>query len=308
MKKAVVTGATGFIGQWLVAELVRNHVEVIALVRPGNPQPITLPHQGLHCVPCDIQKKDDILNALQGLEIDVFYHLAWLGMNQVGDAELQIENILSIMRILDAMAEMNISTFVGAGSFGELEVTAEMHRPRKMDNPYYLYKAAKLAAHAMAKAKADIHGIRFLWPIITNAYGPGEKNQRLVQRTIRMLMNGQSPAFSSGEQIYDFVYVSDAAKAFYLLGEHGIGDERYIIGSGRARKLKLFFSELGEAINPAVSLQFDTLGYAAVDVPAEDFSIQTLVRDTGFQARISFAEGVRKTAQWIQTGAVQEDV
>jgi nucleoside-diphosphate-sugar epimerase len=136
--------------------------------------------------------------------------------------------------------------------------------------------------------------VTFFWPIITNIYGPGDLSPRLINTLIRKLLAGERPSLSEGNQLYDFVYISDAAHAFYLIGEKGQEFKTYVIGSGTARPLKEFLCILRDIVNPEVELGFGEFAYNGVYLPIEVFNICTLVQDTGFKIDTPFDEGVKR--------------
>lgn len=86
----------------------------------------------------------------------------------------------------------------------------------------------------MARAIAGSLGIDYIRAVISNIYGAGEKSPRLINTTIRKLLNGEHCAFSAGEQLYDFIYVTDAAKMFAALGDSGKSNKTYYIGDSIA--------------------------------------------------------------------------
>lgn len=104
-----------------------------------------------------------------------------------------------------------------------------------------MYTAAKICIHWMAKAGAA--GIRFFWPVITNAYSEGESSGRLINVTvIRKKLAGESPDLSKGKQLYDFVHVSNVGRAFYLIGLKGVDGTNYTIGSDELKLLREFLT------------------------------------------------------------------
>lgn len=306
MKKAIVTGATGFIGKYLVNKLVEEGVEVIAVVRKnskGIPEIRSLP---IRIIECDGIDFDQLPQLISDRDVDVLFHLAWQGVSDA-DAKkdaIQIQNIASTLKLIDAAKNMSIQTFVGAGSLHEAEAVEEMRENKVISNLGYMYKTAKLAAHWMGKAKAGNAGIRFFWPLI-NTYGEGEKSNRLINMLIRKIMIGEEPALSDGSQYYDFVHVSDVACALYLIAEKGKDGSNYVIGSGNAKPLKEFLEEAGKIANNMTEKQPVALGFGqmksnVVKLPKEVFDVKNLMDDTCFCPSIPFDEGIRRTAEWIK--------
>ena len=100
--------------------------------------------------------------------------------------------------------------------------------------------------------------------------------------------------------MWDFLYVSEVARAIRLIGERGIPGKAYGIGSGEYRPLREYIEMIRDIVNPNLSLGIG-------DVPAmsqQSFSscvnIYDLIRDTGFRPQVSFVEGISKTINWFR--------
>ena len=164
----------------------------------------------------------------------------------------------------------------------------------------YIYGSGKLVAHTMCKSVAADTGIDLVWAKITNAYGAGEVSPRFVNSTIRKILHGEPLQFTSGTQNYDFVYVTDVARAFYLIGENGKPFCDYLIGSSQARPLREFVLEMKRSLAPDREFVFGDVPFTGIDLPLSTFDCSQTEQDTGFRAEISFFDGVRKTMEWIR--------
>lgn len=306
MKKAIVTGATGFIGSSLVRELIKQNVEVISIVRKGTSNINAIQDLPIKIVECDISDYIMLPNLIADRDIDVVFHVAWQGVSNqdVKNEEIQIQNLKSTLDLIEVMNIMKIRTFVGCGSLHEAESIIEMSEDKVISNLGYMYKATKLAAHWMGKAKCGNYGIRFFWPLI-NTYGEGEKSSRLINSVIRKILHGESPDLSMGNQYYDFVHVSDVARALLLIAEKGVDGTNYIIGSGKPKHLKEFLEIVGQIANNLyegdnIELGFGRITSNVISLPIETFDATKLFKDTGFKPQVSFKEGIERTAQWIK--------
>lgn len=304
MKKAIITGATGFIGSALVCELLSQGIEAIAIVRPGSLNINRLP-QGIRIVECNLNQFGRLPDLLSEHDVDVVFHTAWQGVSD-SDArkqEVQLQNLSATLELIDAADRMGIKSFVGCGSIHEEEALVEMAQDKIVTNLGLYYKSAKTAAHWMGKAKAGSLGIRFFWPLI-NTYGEGEKSARLVNTIIRKIFQNESPALSVGAQYYDFVHIRDVAHALYLIAQNGVDGTNYVIGSGAAKPLREFLEVVGRIANEIngsnIPLGFGKITSNVISLPKDVFDSEKLVRDTGFVPQISFEEGIRKTALWIR--------
>lgn len=301
MKTAVVTGASGFVGSYLVKELVANDYHVYAMVRPGTLNSNRLEGvKSLTLVPCDLKNLESLPKYISG-STDYFFHLAWCGVSGTDQSnyEIQLDNVHASLLAMDVAKQLGCTRFVGAGSIAEFECKKELEQCTEIRNQSNSYKVAKLAAHYYCKLKASSIGMDFLWPHLTNAYGAGEFSARLVNSVIRKLLRGEEPILTKADQLYDFIYVTDAARAFRLVAEKGISYQRYIIGSGKVQLLRNYLEELRDVVSPDASLGFNKHPYTGVYLDQKELFSETLYRDTGFLTDVSFGEGIRLTTQSI---------
>jgi len=107
--------------------------------------------------------------------------------------------------------------------------------------------------------------------------------------------------FTAATQNYDFVYVSDVAKAFYLVAEKGKPFCEYMIGSGNARPLKEFILEMVAACGPESKPLFGDVPFTGTNMSLSTFGIEAIKNDCGFTPDVSFAEGTKMTMDWLKT-------
>ena len=158
-----------------------------------------------------------------------------------------------------------------------------------------------MAAHMMCMSIAANIGIDIIWPKITNAYGVGEISPRMVNTTLRKCIKNEAPQFTAGTQNYDFIYIDDTARALRLIGENGKPFHEYLIGSSTARPLKEFLLEMKAAVAPDLNFIFGDIPFTGINLPLERFDCSKTEEDTGFRAKISFAEGCKKTIEWLKS-------
>lgn len=302
MKKAIVTGANGFVGGATLRELMRHDYEVWAVGHQDHFSNVP-EHPCVHKVSCDLADMKTLAEKIPAGEYDLFYHFAWAGSagSSRADTALQLQNAQWTVDALRAAKALSCRRFLAAGSIAELEAAAAARTQGNRPGLGYIYGTGKLAAHALCMSVAADLGIELVWPRITNAYGPGERSPRLVNTTIRKCIQGEVPQFTAGTQNYDFVYIDDVARAFRLIGERGKPFCAYLIGSSSARPLRRFLEEMQQAIAPALPFAFGDVPFTGTDLPLSAFDCAETERDTGFRAAIPFGEGCRRTADWWRT-------
>jgi nucleoside-diphosphate-sugar epimerase len=293
-------GGSGFLGSAVVKELVNNDVDVTVVVRSKNHAP-RLDGLDINIVECDLNNILNLPDLISSRGYDVFYQLAWSGLahEALTNYSLQILNIKWNMDCIESAAVLGCARFVGAGSISQYELGTLDGQISKHDK-HRVYKTAKLTCQYMGRAISETKGLDFFWPIITNIYGPGEVSPRLVNTMIRNMLAEKRQPLSEGNQYYDFIYITDAASAFYLIGKNGINHKTYVIAGGEVRPLKEHLCMLRDVVAPYSELGFGELEFNGIYLPKELYDITPLREDTGFSPKISFAEGVRLTAEWIK--------
>jgi len=302
MNKVIITGADGFVGSNTVDCFLSHGIEILAIGRTAIPKRLK-EDSNLKYLQCDISKPEDMLKNIQSNEYDTFIHFAWAG--SAGDARkdynLQMQNALNTVECLKIAKELGCNRFVCAGSIMEDEVEAVIHDQGSKPGMAYIYGMGKLFAHDMCKAVAADIGIDLVWPKITNAYGVGELSPRMVNTTLRKIINHEPLQFTAATQNYDFVYVTDVARAFYLIAKNGKPFCEYLIGSGNAKPLKEFLLEMQQALAPEQKCLFGDIPFTGKNMPLSSFDTSDTENDCGFKAEISFAEGTKKTLEWLKT-------
>lgn len=309
MKHAVITGPTGAIGVALIEKLIQEGVRISAVCRPGSERIKGLPKNDLlKIIECDVS---DLLNLPRLIKekCDIFYHFAWKGT--VGDARndmnLQVQNIKFAVDAVEAAKKLGCKTFIGAGSQGEYgRVSGVLHAntPVKPENGYGM---AKLCAGQMTKVLCQKYHIRHIWTRILSVYGPHDGKKTMIISAMNSLIKGQVPAFTKGEQKWDYLYSKDAANIMYLLGEKGKDQNTYCLGSGTARPLKEYIEILRKCVSPEGKIELGKIPYAENQVMYLCADILPIEQDLGYQCQYSFERGIEETYQWIKKEQYNEE-
>lgn len=300
MKKAVITGPTGAIGMALIQCLADNGTDVVAVVRPGSARADRIREsEHVSVVYCDLKELDRLPSLIEG-GADVFYHFAWDGT--FGDSRnnmyLQNNNVKYALDAVDAAYELGCKTFIGAGSqaeYGRYEGDLNASVPAFPENGYGI---AKLCAGQMTRIACQQKGIRHIWTRILSIYGPYDGDKTMVSSTIIKLMNSEKPSCTKGEQMWDYLYSKDAARAFMMLADGGVDGRVYCLGGGIARPLKDYINLIRDAVGNDVEIGFGDIPYSDKQVMHLCADIKELTKDTGFTPIYTFEQGIGETVGW----------
>jgi nucleoside-diphosphate-sugar epimerase len=293
MKKIVITGATGMIGSALVGQALEKDMEILCITRKDSRRIE------------NIKKSENVKLIFAGLsdyaslniseKYDTFFHLAWdktAGVSR-DDVNIQLKNIQYTLDAVRLAKRLRCSVFVGAGSQAEYGIVSEPLKSDTPVNPQSGYGIAKYAAGKFSKILCTQLGIRFNWLRILSVFGPFDGLHTLIMYTINELCTGHSPEFTKCEQIWDYLYSDDAARAFLAVGDRGIDGTVYPLGSGKWRKLSEYLKALRDIVNPDGILQFGKKDYYSHQPMFLCADISKLTNDTGWKPEISFEEGIR---------------
>jgi len=304
--KVLLTGATGVIGLALIEELVARSCEVLVLASPGSPRNGSLAcmaSTGVRWQECGLSDYEAFTSSER---FDAMVHMAWSGGIDRWNVDLNLHSARQCAMAVRLAARLGCHTFIGTGSQAEC---GQQTLPLSADTrctPNTPFGAAKNLARDLARIEASrVQGMRFIWARILSIYGPRDRETSMITATLRKLIRGEMPEFSSGEQIWDFLYADDAARALADMLERGHDGQIYVVGSGNARPLRDYLAALVRPFGVDLAQCLGKVD-AGVSTP------QMLVADTapmrehlGWAPRMDFDNGVTKTIEYCKSHPAQ---
>lgn len=302
MKKAIVTGANGFVGRYLVCELVKKGYYVWSIIRNEEEDISCIADYNTHIIYCDLADIKFLANKLPAGEYECFYHLAWAGSsgNARMDYSLQFKNSIASVDACQVAADLRCKRFVGAGSVTELMYGKYLQQDGSEPDLVTCYAVGKIAAEYMSKCVCTNRNIDFLWGYIANFYGVGDLSQNFINFLVKNYLEKNTPELTEGEQKADFIYVSDVARALIAMGEHGNKNSAYYIGYGKPRPLSEFVEIIRDMVNPILETGLGRKSFQGLDIDFDSIDTRKLKRDTGFEPQVSFEDGIKMTISWIR--------
>lgn len=299
--KVIVTGANGFVGKALVEELLNQSHEVMAVVRKKSGIPKEWEGK-VDVLTIDLFSDD--LENLRGRNVDVFYHLAWSATAGTDRAniDLQLENVKMAGRLLNAAVSMGCKKFVYTGSVMEYEVMQYIPKNDSKPSPNMVYSTAKLTADFMLKSLAENLPITYVNALISNIFGHGEKieSPRFINFMLRKMIKNEKLSLTSCEQLYDFVYVTDAAKAIMKAGIDENSYGTYYIGNREPKKLRVFLEKMMEVTGSESELEFGAIPYNNAYLSYDQIDTNRVFDELNITYQYSFEEGIKKMMEIIE--------
>jgi len=312
MKKAIVTGATGFIGSEFVKFLTNKGVDVLALGRRPLGAVSCIRREKLKAAKYLVINMSEISTLKRRIEEigwvlngdSVFFNLAWGGGNGLSDlnVEAQMNNVVWSVRALEVAAHLKCHKFIHVGTMEEAFTYKYLELDHAKNNEYnrhVVYSVAKIAAKYALKIRSSQVGIDFIYVLHSHVMGPGDDKDSFLQVTLKKLMCGAELIFSTGEQYFDVVSTSDCCKGYFLICEKGVPGSEYWVGSGEPKRLREYVERMYALFPSGEKMQFGKLPYNDIMLREEDFSIDLLTRHTGYRPSDTYENTVKELHSYL---------
>jgi nucleoside-diphosphate-sugar epimerase len=288
-RRALITGATGFIGSHLLDHLQAAGWEIAVLARPAAASTLSQKHAPLKVYQYR-GATTEVLEAMVEYRPEVVFHLSshFLAAHDSAQIEsLVSSNILFGTQLLEAMKVAGVTGLVNAGTSWQ-NYTGDVY------NPVNLYAATKQAFEDIIAYYAQTAGICTVTLRLYDSYGQGDQRRKLLRLLLESLRTGEPLGMSPGDQVMDLVHVDDICRAFLRASELALempaGTSVYAVSSGERRSLKQVVATLEEAAGRKFAIQFGVRPYRdrEVMIPWEGPPLP------GWAPKISLLEGFKR--------------
>ena len=301
MKTALISGANGFIGRNLIKRLLRDNIQVYALVLKNETPAEVLNNELVSVVPCDLENSDfsdiDI-----PYEIDIFYHFAWIGVRPEDrkNFDVQLRNVNMTLNCMRLAKAKRIKRAVMSGSTNEYLFSGKEINAGCVPTPSDDYGSTKVSVRFLAKQYARDNGIEFIYAVISGIYSEQRRDSNVITYTIEKLLKNEKPSVTKLEQLWDYVYIDDAVDALYLIGEKGRDGALYAVGHGDNWPLRNYVEIIHRKIDPSLPLGIGEVPYASDKMPMSCVDMTDLTADTGYIPKVSFEEGITRVIETLR--------
>lgn len=312
MGTVLVTGGCGFIGSNFVRHLLTTDPTVVvvnldALTYAGNPANLADldGHPRYTFLKGDITSAEDVRAALARGVTDVINFAAESHVDRSirNSGPFVRTNVLGTQVLLDAAREFGVARFVQVSTdevYGSLGPTGFFREvtPLAPNSPY---SASKAAGDLLVRAYHHTFGLNAVVTRCSNNYGPYQYPEKLIPLFVtNLLADKPVPVYGDGQQVRDWIHVSDHCRGVEAAWRTGRAGEVYNFG-GRCEMPNLDLTrlllKLLDKPESLISYVEDRLGHDrryAIDCAKAE-------RELGWHPRVSFADGLRDTVEWYRT-------
>ena len=228
------------------------------------------------------------------------FHLAWAGVTGAyrNDPAQMTRNVAGSLGLFEATQAAGMKTWVGVGSQAEYGAVKGILSEDLPPKPETAYGVAKHCLALLTETLCAMTKTRFLWVRLLAAYGPMDDPRHLLPSVIEQLLSGEKPMLTPGEQLWDYLYIDDAADAICRLALDSAASGVFNLGSGQAQLVRALVETVRDLVDPALPLGFGEVPYRLDQVMHLEADISKITRATGWQPQTPLPEGLRRTLDW----------
>lgn len=311
MKKALITGAAGFVGSHLSEHLIANGIKVYGLIHPNHsPQHAKSLEKKIKIIKCDILKEKDLENILKNQDFEYVFHLAVFSsppQSFLNPKETLKNNIIGELNLLEILAKITSKAkilIVGSsdeyGIVGESQSSVNENAPFAPESPYAVSKIAQDMLGLQFYLHNKLNTIR-VRPF--NHIGPGQSTTFVVaafaSQIARLEKSGGGEILVGNLDTWrDFTDVRDIARAYLLALEKGKPGDVYNIGSGKVYKIADILSELISFSKVEIKIKQDPKLLREMDIKKVYCDFSKFKRQTGWYPQIPISKTLFDTIEY----------
>lgn len=326
--KILVTGGAGFIGSAVIRHIIQNtnnHVlNIDKLTYAGNLESLKEidQHSNYEFKQIDICDTEQIAAAIGAFQPNAIMHLAaesHVDRSIDGPAAFIQTNIVGTYTLLEATRKYWMGLDVEAQQkfrfhhistdevYGDLEGTTDLFTETTSYAPSSPYSASKASSDHLVRAWYRTYGLPVIVTNCSNNYGPYHFPEKLIPLVILNALDAKPlPVYGNGQQIRDWLFVEDHARALYKVLTEGVVGETYNIGGHNEKQnievVKTICKILDELKPQANGQAYASLITFVKDRPGHDlrYAIDAtkIQNELGWTPTETFETGIRKTVQW----------
>lgn len=301
-KKILLTGGAGFLGSFVVKELIKKGVLLKNISIPRSKD-------------LDLTKWENCAKAVKGK--DIVIHLAakvgGIGFNRENPGSLFYDNLVMGAHLMEAGRQEGIEKFVAVGTicaypkFTPVPFTENMlwhGYPEETNAPYGLAKKMMLVQAQAYRQQYDFNAI-YLLPV--NLYGPGDnfdpKSSHVIPALIQKVYEAKKSnapeliVWGSGKATREFLYVEDAARAIVLATQKYDRSEPVNLGSGQEISIKDLTTTICKLMSYNGKIKWDKT--KPDGQPRRMLDIQRAKKEFGFKSKTQFNKGLKESINWF---------
>lgn len=307
--RALVTGATGFVGSNLLRTLVSNNFEThITIRKDSNTWRISEVIDQVEVHYCDLTDQERVQQTILETRPQLIFHLATYGATPHQREKMKIlnANFMGTVNLVDACVESGFECFINTGSSSEYGIKLEPMKETDVLEPLDDYGVSKAAATLYCQSIARNRDLKMFTLRLFSPYGYFEDPSRLVPYLLRSCLNDEPVVLHNPRAVRDFVFVEDVVNAYLSAASNAdkiMSGEIFNVGSGRQHRVKDVFDVVKRTTRyeKKAIVSNNKSGMRPGDKAIMwEANVAKIKKTLGWEAKTTLSEGIGKTVAWFK--------
>lgn len=308
MKKALIIGAAGFVGNYLIDHIQQNCIWSIAVTKMVHEK---IEKENIEIYDLDILDKTAILELLSTIRPDYIFHLAaqssvsvsWKNPGLTVDVNIKGSlNVLDAIRCLDYKPRVLL---IGSGEeYGHIRPEETPILEDNAVRPGNIYAVTKACQNMIGTIYSQAYDMDVMMVRAFNHIGPNQAPLFVVadfcKQVVEIEKGLREPILKVGNLSAqrDFTDVRDVVHAYVLLMESGLAGETYNVGSGKAVEIREILNDILTLSGADITVEVDPSRLRPIDVPMIEADIRKINLCTGWERKIPLEETLQATLEY----------
>jgi len=306
--KALVTGATGFIGSNLLRALVSNNFEThVAIRKESDVRRISEVLDQVEVHYCDLTDRVRVKRMVHETKPPMIFHLAACGAtpHQKEKMKMMNANFMGTVNLVDACLESGFECFINTGSSSEYGTKLEPMKETDLLEPIDDYGVSKAAATLYCQSVARNHDLKMFTLRLFSPYGYFEDSNRLVPYLVRSCLTDEPVVLHNPRAVRDFVFVEDVVNAYLGAASNAdkiMSGEIFNVGSGKQHRVQDVFDIVRRTTcyEKKAKVSNDKSVRPGDRAIMWKANIAKIKKNLGWEATTTLPEGIEKTVSWFK--------
>ena len=313
MKKALIIGAAGFVGGYLIDHILSEGIWSVSVTKMPNEK---IEKEGVLVCDLDLLDPEAVKSLLTELRPDYIFHLAAQSSVALSwkNPDLTVDvNIKGTLHLLDALRELDYRPrilLIGSGEeYGHVRPDEVPISEETLTRPGNIYAATKASQNMLGKIYARAYGMDIMSTRSFNHTGPTQSPVFVVADFCRQVAELEKYSLKEPDRDYciytgnlsarrDFTDVRDVVRAYCMIMEKGKTGETYNVGTGQALQIQEILDLILSMSAIRIRSEVDPEKLRPVDVPVIVPDISKLKKTTGWEPLIPFKQTVEETLHY----------
>jgi nucleoside-diphosphate-sugar epimerase len=287
MKRILVTGASGFVGSFLIPKMIESGHQVLSISRTSIAA-VSLSDKNYQI--CSLNET----NLIEDFSPQIVVNLATFS-SSTDDIESQKNiidsNIIFLSNLLHVIKNLKIELFINTGTFAEY-----FSNDGEFD-PAYFYSATKTAGRFIIKYFSKSYSFKTVNVIPYSIYGPNDKRKKLIHTLLDSLDSELAVKTTEGKQILDFVYIDDVINAYLaIINKADLLEDEMVfkIGTGKGVTIRELVSEIEIITGKKANIFWGAIPYRKRDIMIAVADITNAKKNLDWEPMFNLNDGLNK--------------